>query len=414
MRLQAGTRLGRYEIRAHLGAGGMGEVYLARDPKLDRDVALKLLSADLVDVPDRMRRFVQEARAASSLNHPNILTIHEIDETPAGHFMATEFVDGETLRERMRGQQISIDEVVDLGCQVANALAAAHGAGIVHRDIKPENIMRRRDGLVKVVDFGLAKLADPAAAMREADTGTAIPTTAAAQATSPGVVFGTIRYMSPEQARGRPVDARTDIFSLGLVLYEMLTGHAAFEGSNALEAVAALLGDKPPAPISRDVPGVPPELDRIISKCIRRDPDERYRTAKDLLADLKNVGQPHSSSTSAAVAAATTAGFRYWRAGALVVLLVALTAAGAWLALRGSRGSAIDSIAVLPFENLTKDASVDYLSDGITEALIGSLSQMPNVPVIARSSVFNFKGQTIDVQQIARQLNARAILTGRC
>src|SRR6478752_5463294 len=171
MRFQPGTRLGRYEIRAHLGAGGMGEVYLARDPKLDRDVALKLLSADVVDVPDRMRRFVQEARAASSLNHPNILTIHEIDETASGHFMATEFVDGETLRERMAGRPVSIDEAVDVGCQVASALTAAHAAGIVHRDIKPENLMQRRDGLVKVVDFGLAKLADPAASMRDADTG---------------------------------------------------------------------------------------------------------------------------------------------------------------------------------------------------------------------------------------------------
>jgi TolB-like protein/tetratricopeptide (TPR) repeat protein len=417
MRFQPGTRLGRYEIRAHLGAGGMGEVYLARDPKLDRDVALKLLPADVVDVPDRMRRFVQEARAASSLNHPNILTIHEIDETASGHFIATEFVDGETLRERMRGGGMSIDEATDVGCQVASALTAAHAAGIVHRDIKPENIMRRRDGLVKVVDFGLAKLADPAASMREADTGTALATMADAGATSPGVVLGTLRYMSPEQARGRPVDARTDIFSLGLVLYEMLTGHLPFEGANALEAAAALLGDKPPAPISRSVPDVPPELERIVLKAVRREPDERYQTAKDLLSDLKNLGRAHASPSSAATATAAavlpTGGLRRWRAAAIAILLVALTAVAGWLAFRGSRGTAIDSIAVLPFENRTKDPNVDYLSDGITEALIDSLSQLPNVRVIARSSVFNFKGRTGDIQQIARQLGVRAILTGR-
>jgi TolB-like protein/Flp pilus assembly protein TadD len=415
MRFQAGTRLGRYEIRAPIGAGGMGEVYRARDPKLDRDVALKLLSSDVADVPDRMRRFVQEAKAASSLNHPNIITIHEIDEAEGGHFIATEFVDGETLRDCMRGRPATADEVVeavDVGCQVASALAAAHAAGIVHRDIKPENIMRRRDGLVKVLDFGLAKLSDPPSS--SGDGQTFAPTTAVA-ATSPGVVVGTIRYMSPEQARGRPVDERTDIFSLGLVLYEMLTGHPAFEGATALEAVAALLGDKPVAPMSRDVPDVPAELERIVAKAVRRDPDDRYQTAKDLLVDLKNLQQAQASAPELATTAiAPRASRGRWRAVAAATVIVGLTAAGGyWLAPRGSRGGAIDSIAVLPFENRTNDQNVDYLSDGITEALINSLSQLPNVRVIARSSAFSYKGQALDIQRVARQLNARAVLTGR-
>src|SRR2546422_7538444 len=220
MTLPAGAKLGRYEIRSKLGEGGMGEVYLAQDTKLDRKVALKILPADLATNHDRMRRFVQEAKAASALNHPNIITIHEIEETDSDHFIATEFIDGFTLRARMQKLPLKLAESLDIAVQIASALSAAHAAGIVHRDIKPENIMLRRDGIVKVLDFGLAKLC-------EQPVGTSLDTEAPTRGlinTEPGIVMGTAIYMSPEQARGLDLDARTDIFSFGVVLYEMVAG----------------------------------------------------------------------------------------------------------------------------------------------------------------------------------------------
>src|SRR5436853_217781 len=236
MTITAGTKLGRYEIRSKIGAGGMGEVYLAQDTKLDRKVALKILPADVAAHPDRMKRFVQEAKAASGLNHPNIITIHEIDQTDSGHFIATEFIDGETLRQRMRDAPMKLGAVLDVAAQIASALSAAHTAGIVHRDIKPENIMLRRDGIVKVLDFGLAKLTE----RLTPDSADAEAATKALVQTEPGVVMGTAIYMSPEQARGLTVDVRTDIFSLGAVLYEMVAGCLPFEGSTSSEVVASI------------------------------------------------------------------------------------------------------------------------------------------------------------------------------
>src|SRR5436853_1693541 len=236
MTIAAGAKLGRYEIRSKIGEGGMGEVYLAQDTKLDRKVALKILPADVAAHADRMKRFVQEAKAASALNHPNILTIHEIDQTDSGHFIATEFIDGETLRERLRNAPMKLGEVLDVAAQIASALAAAHAAGIIHRDIKPENVMLRRDGIVKVLDFGLAKLTE----RLTPDSADAEAATKALVQTEPGVVMGTAIYMSPEQARGLTVDVRTDIFSLGAVLYEMVAGCLPFEGSTSSEVVASI------------------------------------------------------------------------------------------------------------------------------------------------------------------------------
>ena len=279
-----GTRLGRYEIRSQLGAGGMGEVYLALDTQLRRQIALKLLPADFTQDKDKLRRFKQEAYAASALNHPNILTIYEIGSEAGVHFIANEFVDGESLRQRMIRTQMTINEVLAVTAQVAGALAVAHDAGIVHRDIKPENIMIRRDGIIKVLDFGLAKLAP-----QTTKFDSAAPTEMLSQ-TKPGVVMGTVSYMSPEQARGLPLDGRTDIWSLGVVLYEMVTGQAPFHGPTASDVIASILKTEPPLPQLYS-PEVSPELQRILRKAVRKDPEERYQIAKELALDLKNLNR---------------------------------------------------------------------------------------------------------------------------
>jgi serine/threonine protein kinase/tetratricopeptide (TPR) repeat protein len=284
MNIATGTKLGRYEIRSKIGAGGMGEVYLAQDTKLDRKVALKILPAEVAADRNRMSRFVQEAKTASALNHPNIITIHEIEQIDSVNFIATEFIDGETLRERMRKASMKLGDVLDVAIQTASALQAAHAAGIVHRDIKPENVMLRRDGIVKVLDFGLAKLTE----RLPTDSVDTEAATKGLVQTEPGVVLGTTAYMSPEQARGQTVDARSDIFSFGLMLYEMLAGKPPFEGENAIEIIGSIL-NKEPVPLSRQTPEVPHEIDRIINKTLRKDREERFQTAKDVLIDLKDV-----------------------------------------------------------------------------------------------------------------------------
>ncbi len=284
MAFSSTTLLGRYEIRSQLGAGGMGEVYLAWDSELERTVALKMLHADVASDPQRMRRFVQEARAASALNHPNILTIYEIGQADSTRFIATEFIDGETLRRHIKSDKLKSSQLLDVILQVASALAAAHEAGIIHRDIKPENIMLRRDGIVKVLDFGLAKLTENQGAVNsQAPTKTFFKT-------GPGVVMGTVAYMSPEQARGLTVDARTDIWSLGVVVYELIAGRMPFEGATTTDFMVSILEREPP-PLSHFAPEAPAELQRIVSKALRKDCEERYQTVKDLLLDLKDLKQ---------------------------------------------------------------------------------------------------------------------------
>jgi serine/threonine protein kinase/Tol biopolymer transport system component len=285
MPIATGTSFGRYEIRSHLGAGGMGEVYLAQDTKLERTVALKLLPPEVASDPQRMHRFMQEARAASALNHPNIITIHEIGEADSTHFIATEFIDGVTLRLHMAGAQMSLLEALDVAVQVAHALAAAHTAGIVHRDVKPENIMLRRDGYVKVLDFGLAKPTERQASLVDTEAATKMLVN-----TSPGMVMGTVSYMSPEQARGYTLDERTDIWSLGVVLYEMVTGHSPFAAETTSDVLVAVL-DREPAPLADYLPDVPAELQRIVRKALRKDKEERYQTIKDMLVDLRGLKQ---------------------------------------------------------------------------------------------------------------------------
>ena len=285
--LPANSTLSHYRIVSKLGAGGMGEVYLAQDTKLDRKVALKTLPADVAANPDRMKRFVQEAKAASSLNHPNILTVYEIGHTDSLHFIATEFIEGDTLRQHLKSAHLKLSDTLNVAIQVADALAAAHEVGIIHRDIKPENIMlRKRDGYVKVLDFGLAKLIEqpPVTVDREAPTKSLFKT-------EEGVVMGTVTYMSPEQAGGLKVDARTDIWSLGVVLYEMVAGCLPFEGSTMSELLASILNQKEPPPLARFAREVPAELERIVEKALRKDREERYQTAKDMLLDLRRLKQ---------------------------------------------------------------------------------------------------------------------------
>jgi serine/threonine-protein kinase len=439
--ITTGTRLGRYEIRSKLGAGGMGEVYLAEDTRLHRKVALKILPADLAANKDRMRRFEQEAQAAAALNHPNIAHIYEIGEDAGPHFIAMEFIDGETLRERMRTAPIKLSEALDVATQIASALAAAHVAGIIHRDVKPENVMLRRDGIVKVLDFGLAKLAQttPESIDTEAPTRANIKT-------EPGVVMGTAIYMSPEQARGLPVDARADIFSLGVVLYEMISGRLPFEGASRNEVIASVLSEKESPPLARYAREVPAEFERIVSKSLRKNRDERYQTSRDLLIDLKNLKEeleferkrerslsPGSESeapraqfaeqeTVIEPAARPTMREARWTSViktnkksitiAVAGLLVA-SAVGAYFYFRGAANSPINSIAVLPFVNVSKDQNTEYLSDGISESLINGLSQLPQLKVIARSSTFRYKDKEIDPQEVAKTLGVGAIVTGR-
>ncbi len=284
--LVAGQLVGHYGIIRPLGRGGMGEVYLAGDTKLDRRVALKLLPVEFTNHKDRLRRFILEAKAASSLNHPNIITIHEIGEADGAHFIATEFIEGQTLKQLMQHPRMALPEILDVSMQAANALQAAHAAGIVHRDIKPDNIMLRPDGIVKVLDFGLAKLTEKSRqSLTTADS--RIDTMVRAH-TRPGTVMGTIDYMSPEQARGLLLDERTDVFSFGVVLYEMAAGRIPFAGATSADALVSIL-EKEPEPLAECAPGLPAEFERIVTKALRKNREERYQTIKDLLIDLKSL-----------------------------------------------------------------------------------------------------------------------------
>jgi serine/threonine protein kinase/Tfp pilus assembly protein PilF len=420
MHLAPGTRLGRYEIRSLLGAGGMGEVYLAHDATLRRSVAIKLVPGDLAEDRDRFRRLEQEAYAASSLNHPNILTIHEVGVQDGIHFIATEFIDGESLRQRMAQGRVELREILDIGVQVASALGAAHAAGIVHRDIKPENIMLRKDGIVKVLDFGLAKLVEPGRNTADKDG-----PTMTAGGTAPGVVLGTVQYMSPEQARGLETDPRTDIWSLGVVLYELLAGRSTFEGRTSSDVLAAILRTEPP-PLTRYVDDAPAELERIVTKALQKDREERYQAVKDLGLDLKGLKRRLDFDTEAArtipstPVMTTSAGPRrslrrtasaMLITGALAIIALGYAAYSGYLG--GTGKGNIDSIAVLPFANESGNPDNEYLSDGISETLINSLSELPGLKVIARSSSFRYKDKEINLPEVAKALGVEAIVTGR-
>ena len=451
MTIDAGKKLGRYEIRSKIGAGGMGEVYLAQDTKLDRKVALKILPTELAANQDRLRRFTLEAKAAAQLNHPNIAHIYEIGEDNGTNFIAMEFVDGQTLRENSGHGKASLNDLLKYLLQVAQGLAKAHAAGIVHRDLKPDNIMITRDGHAKILDFGLVKLTggpkpDPDDKFSEIATAV-MPV----QHSTPGVVMGTVGYMSPEQAQAKPVDQRSDIFSFGCLLYEAVTGHKPFAGDSVVDTLHKIIHD--PAPAITDFnPAASPELQRIIRKCLAKEPEKRYQTIRDtandleeLLAEMKGASDldrsvapparvalsqsPKSTeeqlrgegTRSVSLPAASSAeyiatGIKRHRVALAVIGLVVLAAAIIFtgLYLRGrNTPAAIDSIAVLPFENQNHDPDTDYLSDGVTESIINSLTQLPNLKVIARSSVFRYKGKSTDPFTVGKELGVRAVLTGR-
>jgi len=422
--LKAGQTIASYEIISFISRGGMGEVYLAQDKRLSRKVALKLLPASFTNDGDRLRRFEQEARAASALNHPNIVTIHEIGHSDSRHYIATEFIDGETLRARISRTRLEPKEALDIAVQISSALASAHAEGIIHRDIKPENIMLRRDGIVKVLDFGLAKLTG------KNETGPEDATRAMVR-TSAGVVMGTVTYMSPEQARGLSVDARTDIWSLGVVLYEMLTGDTPFAGETTADVLGKLL-HKDPQLLTESVSGIPAELQHIVRKALRKDRDSRYQTVKSLLGDLEALKQDldfaakleRTSAPQRKVATTTTVSgaqqifnrIKQHKLSFVVMLAVlfAATGFGYWFfAHRLSSTGQIESIAVMPFVNESGNADNEYLSDGITESLINSLSQLPKLSVKARSTVFRYKGKDATPQQVGLELSVQAVLNGR-
>jgi serine/threonine-protein kinase len=384
-----GSRLGRFEVEARIGAGGMGEVYRARDPLLGRAVALKLIPPHLRGDPERQRRFRHEAMAASALNHPNIVTVHEIVEHDDGDLMVTELVEGQSLRARLDEGPLALDEALDIGAQIARGLAAAHAAGLVHRDVKPENVMLRADGLVKILDFGIAKDLRGAARAELAST-------------LAGTVLGTVAYMSPEQASGQPVDARTDVWSLGVVLHEMLVGATPPQS------------DPPPAAPSTAPPGaedapsrrrpLPPAIDRLLARALARDRAERPDAAT-LGLELERLRARGPGGTTLLRAPGKVA----------ALALLALTAAfGMWRFVGSGTTARIDSIAVLPLENAAGDPQLDYLSDGVTESLIQGLAQAGDLRVVSRASAFRFKGRPVSTTlEIGRELGVRSVLTGR-
>jgi serine/threonine-protein kinase len=435
-----GQTVTHYRIVDKVGEGGMGVVYRAEDTRLGRQVAVKFLSARLLEDPLATERFQREARAASSLNHPHICSIYDIGRHEGLPFLVMELLEGSTLRRRINGSPLTIDAVLDFAAQTADALDAAHAAGIIHRDIKSANVFVTDRGQVKVLDFGLAKLAlHPTARDQYADTTLAAP---AGHSTETGHTLGTLTSMSPEQARGEDLDQRSDLFSFGVVLFEMATGREPFTGKTPALVFDAILRQMPTRP-SEINPHVPAELDHIILKALEKDRDLRYQTAAELRADLKrlkresdasrtatlrpptgtsasNVPLPSAASAATPAASASTSAaptrprLHVRQARLLLTVAAALVVLGVggylWF---GGAPATIDSVAVLPFSTMDSAADTDYLTDGITETLINGLAQSPNLRVSARSVVFQFKGKDADARQVGQQLDVRAVVTGR-
>jgi len=403
-----GQTISHYLMVEKIGGGGMGVVYKAKDTRLARFVALKFLPEDVAHDPLALARFRREARAASALNHPGICTIFDIGEHYGRAFIAMEFIDGETLRSHIHGKALTLEEIPKLGIQIAEALDAAHAEGIIHRDIKPANILLTKRGQAKVLDFGLAKLVPKGFASANEDFGVESPDFSSIV----GIISGTPSYMSPEQIRGDELDQRTDIFSLGLVLYEMATGHKAFGGGTGGTIIEAIL-TRPPVSVRSINPDIPPRLEQIVDKALHKDRDQRYQHAANLLADLQQLQRNTDfNRTDRKVDTESvpiqTLSLRSTEKPSSQTSTVRTTS------LRPARPpKVIGSLAVFPFENVSRDPENEYLSDGIPGSLINILATIPRLRVIAQSTVFRYKGRQIDPQAVGRELNVRAVLTGR-
>ncbi|HLN99290.1 MAG TPA: protein kinase [Pyrinomonadaceae bacterium] len=396
------TTLSHYHIVSRIGAGGMGEVYLAQDTKLDRKVALKILPADLAADQDRMRRFVQEAKAAAALNHPNIAHIYEIGESDSTNFIAMEFIEGVTLREKIHHERTELRKLLRYLQHVAEGLAKAHAAGIVHRDLKPDNIMITQDGHAKILDFGLAKLLETAGQKADDEGGLGSSEMATAmmpvQHSTPGVVMGTVGYMSPEQAQGKikEIDQRSDIFSFGCVLFETATSHKPFEGESIIQSLHKLIYE--PAPLVKDLnPLAPADLQRIIRRCLAKDPEQRYQSIKEVAIELSELRRELESNINSERGAPSS--FSSERAVSID-------------SHRDSLGAMLKTIAVLPLQNLSGDPEQEYFADGVTEEIINALAQIPGLRVAGRSSSFSFKGRHEDLRSVGAKLSVASILEG--